>query len=248
MRKNKIVSLVFIGIYWYLFLPFSPQANALNMKSDSYQVQMGDLNMLSGRSTSDAYRMTMTGGQLGPGLYSGDNYKVRAGFQYIMSIIPFAFSIDVLTIDFGVLSPTTAVTRTNNLTISVGSAGGYQVTALENHPLRVPASGADIPDTTCDDGSCTQTTSAAWTNPLVYGFGYRCDNVSGTDCASGFATSTYYKQFADDSLAESPVAAMSGANVGRNKKVQITYKVNISGTQPAGLYSNVLTYVATPTF
>jgi hypothetical protein len=40
---------------------------------------------------------------------------------------------------------------------------------------------------------------------------------------------------------------MTGANVGRNKQVQITYKANISGTQPGGNYRNVITYIATPT-
>ena len=210
---------------------------------------MGNFNSFAGKSSGSGKNLNMTGGQTAPGLYdSNPNYKVRAGFQYISSIIPFAFSIDSTNIDFGPLSPTNPVTRTNLLTISNGSANGYSVTAFENHELLVPAIGAVIPDTTCDDGTCTQSTSAAWTSALTYGFGYRCDNVTGTDCATGFASADNYKQFADNSKSETAQSVMSGANVGRNKQVRITYKLNISAMQAAGLYSNVITYIATPTY
>lgn len=218
------------------------------MQNINYILRMANLNTAAGKPENENYKLGITVGQTAPGLYTGDNYKVRAGFQYIHSIIRFSFSISSLLIDFGVLDPTTPVTRTNTLTVSNGSAFGYSVTASENHELLVPASGQLIPDTTCDDGTCTQSTSAAWASNLTYGFGYRCDNITGTDCASGFSTSTFYKQFADASKSEAPVAVMSGTNVGRSKKVQITYKVNVSTSQAAGLYTNVITYIATPTF
>jgi len=201
--------------------------------------------MSSGKPTGDNYKMGVTTGQTAPGLFSGTNYKVKSGFQYIHSIIPFAFSIDNIDINFGTLTANNPVTRTSNLTVSNGSAAGYSVTASENHQLLVPATGALIPDTTCDNGTCTETTSAAWTNSLTYGFGYRCDNVTGTDCATGFTSADNYKQF---DASPSAQTVMSGANVGRNKEVQITYKVNISTTQAAGLYTNTIMYIATPTF
>ena len=109
------------------------------------------------------------------------------------------------------------------------------------------ASGALIPNTTCDDGACTTTTASTWTNTLTYGFGYRCDDVSGTNCPSSF-TANKFKQFADNSKSQTPIAVMQGTNVGRSLQSTITYKVNVSATQVAGLYSNVITYVATPTF
>lgn len=231
----------------YLILVTAP-AGALTMSNSNYTLQMGNLNTAAGKPTGPNYKLNLTVGQTAPGLYSGPNYKVRAGFQYISSIINFAFSISQTSINFGSLTPTTFVNRTNTLTISNGSANGYSVTAFENRQLLSPASGALIPDTTCDDGTCTQSTSAAWTNTLTYGFGYRCDNVSGTDCASGFSNATYYKQFSDNSASETPVSAMTGTNVGKNKQVQITYRVNIANTQAAGTYTNVITYIATPTF
>lgn len=220
---------------------------AFKMTNANYTILEGNLNSVAGKPTNSNYKLGVTVGELGSGLYSGTNYKIRAGFEYIYSIIKFQFSISSTLVDFGTLTPTNPVTRTQTLTISNGSANGYTVTASENHPLIVDSTGAVIPDTTCDGGTCTETTSAAWSNTLTYGFGYRCDDISGTDCASGFTTGTYYKQFADDSASETEQSVMTGANVGRNKRVQITYKANISGTQPGGLYRNVITYIATPT-
>lgn len=241
---------IFLILSTFYFLPSITPALAQTMSNTNYTLQMGNLNMTAGKPTGPSNKLNLTVGQTAPGLYSktGVNYKVRAGFQYIKSIIAFAFSISETNINFGTLSPTTPVTRTNNLTISNGSANGYQITAFENHQLSVPSTGSIIPDTTCDDGTCTESTSALWNNTLTYGFGYRCDNVTGTDCASGFTTANYYKQFADNSIPETAQAVMSGTNVGRSKQVQVTYKVNVSSSQPPGIYTNVITYIATPTF
>ncbi|MCL5433189.1 MAG: hypothetical protein M1524_03715, partial [Patescibacteria group bacterium] len=236
--------------YWYLLVVLvfigsipAQRASALTMTNDNYILQMGNLNMGAGKPTGPSSKLGFTMGQLGAGLYSKDgvNYKVRSGFQYIHSIIPFTFSIDNTLVDFGTLTATNPVTRTNKLTVSNGSAAGYVVTAQENHQLLVPGSGALIPNTTCDNNLCDATTSDAWTSTLTYGFGYRCDNEVGTDCASGFASADNYKQFA---ASPSAATVMTGANVGRNKRVQITYKVNISGTQVAGFYTNMITFIA----
>ena len=79
----------------------------------------------------------------------------------------------------------------------------------------------------------------------MYGFGYRCDNATGTDCDSQFATTTFYKPFI---ASPSATVVMSSLNVGSNRRSDITYKVNVPNTQAAGLYTNILNYIATPTF
>jgi hypothetical protein len=221
-------------------------AQAITMTNDNYILQMGTLGSGGGKPTSGQYKVGISLGQVAPGLFSGTNYKVRSGFQYIHSIIAFQFAISETLIDFGIISPTNPVTRTNNLIVSSGSAFGYSVKAFENHEL-LATSGTTIPDTTCDNGSCSETTASEWSNTLTYGFGYRCDAVSGSDCPSGFSTD-YYKQFANASTNETIQSVMSGLNVGRDKEVKITYKVNISGTQLAGVYKNRITYIATPTY
>jgi hypothetical protein len=217
------------------------------MRNERYILKWGNFNSFAGKSTGSGNTLTFTGGQNAIGLYSGTNYKVRSGFQYIYSIIPFTFSISDIAINFGILNAGEPITRTNNLTVSNGSAFGYQVTAYENNSPRILATGFDIPDTTCDAGTCTETTAAAWSSPLTYGFGYRCDNISGSDCNSDFATSTFYKQFANLEKNETAQVVMSSVNVGRDRETQITYKINISATQPAGQYQNVIYYIATPT-
>lgn len=244
--KEKIINHSAFGavISFALFLlSFTIGVDAQMMRNDRYILKWGNFNSFAGKASDATRTVTFTGGQNAIGLYTGTNYKVRSGFQYIYSIIPFSFSISSTSITFGVLNPGEPVTRTNNLTVSNGSAFGYQVTAQENNALRVLSTGVDIPNTTCDAGTCTDSVSAAWISPLTYGFGYRCDNVTGTDCATGFSDSTYYKQFAASPSAQ---IVMNGTNVGSSKQTQITYKVNVSATQPAGSYQNVIMYIATP--
>lgn len=241
-----LLALLFLLISCFFLSTKNVLAQAV-MRNASYIIRMGNLNSAAGKSSGTAGNLNITVGENAVGLYTGSNYTVRAGFQYISSIIPFSFSIESLFVDFGSLTPTNPVTRSEILTVSNQTAGGYIVTAFENHPLLVPANGVTIPDTTCDGGTCTESTSADWSSSLTYGFGYRCDPVTTNYCASGFTTSTYYKQFANNTTSETAQTLMSGAT-GRNQKSNITYKVNVSSTQPAGFYTNVITYVATPTY
>lgn len=248
IKKIALLSLVLVILLNTKYQILNTLAYGQTMKNDSFIIQMGNLNELSGTSTGSGYSLSQTGGELGAGLYSGTNYKARAGFQYISSIIKFRFTISQTSIDFGTLTPTNPVTRANTLTVSNQSAGGYSVKAFENHPLMVPTTGATIPDTTCDNGSCSEITASSWTSTLTYGFGYRCDFVDSANfCPSDFSGENYYKQFADVSKNEKAQTIMTGTT-GRNHKSQITYKVNISATQQAGLYSNTVTYIATPTY
>lgn len=230
----------------YLLL-YTTAANAQTMSNDDYILQMGNLNSISGAASGGNYNLTFTSGESGQNLFSGTNYKVKAGFQYIypFSPKPFTLSISTSSIDFGVISPTNPVTRTNTLTVVNNSSNGYAVTASQNRNLRVDASNSEIPATTCDSGNCTDTTSDAWTNTLTYGFGYRCNNVLGTDCDSGFATSGYYKKF---SASPSATTVMSKTTAGGTSQSKITYKVNIPVTQAPGIYTNIIHYIATPSF
>ena len=242
MRSIKILSVILIIT---IALNLSTKAIAQTMSNANFILRFGNFNTAAGKTSTGGFTLNLTVGQTAPGLYTGTNFKVRSGFQYIMSIIPFSFTISQTNIDFGSLSPTIASTRTNTLTVSNGSAFGYTVTASENHPLLVPSSGQMIPNTACDSGACTTTSPGAWTLPGTYGFGYTCTNVSGTDCASGFSNGANFAPFV---ASPSAVTVMSSINVGRGRQSQITYKVNVSNTQAAGLYTNVINYIATPSF
>ena len=224
-------------------------AQAQTMSNSNYIIRMGNLNTAAGKPTGASYKLNLTVGQTGPGLYSGSNYIVKAGFQYISSIIPFKFTIDNTVINFGSLvSANGPQTRSNILRIDNQSAGGYTVKAYENHQLLFPAQGQVIPNTTCDNGLCTESTSDTWSSSTAYGFGYRCDIVDATNyCNAGFSTSTNYRQFADNSKSKIAQTVMSGQSA-RNQRGQVTYKVNISAGQAAGQYSNSITFIATPTY
>lgn len=234
-----------------ILLILLPQlANAETMTNGYYRVQMGNLDSISGESTGSNYDLHITSGENSPGLYEGTNYKVKMGFQYVPRTIPFSFSISNTLIDFGNLSPTNPVTRTTTLTVKNTDAKSFKVTAAENHPLTISSTGATIPDTTCDDGKCTQDKSSKWINTLTYGFGYRCDSSTPTSCVvndKSFSDKTYFKQFSDSSHSESATNIMSGAT-GKALKATIMYKVNISSSQPAGVYGNSVTYLATPSY
>lgn len=183
-------------------------------------------------------------------VFIGPNYKVISGFQDDLSSAtkPFIFSISQSLTDYGSLSPTTPVSRTNVLTVHNSFLNGYNVSAFQNHGLYSETSLSTIPDTTCDTGTCSEQNPAPWNNILTYGFGYRCDNISNTTaCSNDFYDSKYYKHFANIANSQSPQIVMSGANIGHNK-ARIIYKVNISGAQPLGFYSNIITFVARANF
>ena len=226
-----------------LIVPSS--TSAITMTNDNWILKGGNFNDFSGSSSDSTHKLSFTGGEFAVGLYSGTNYKVRAGFQYLRPTDTFRLTISDLTINFGDLNPGEPISRTNTVTISNQSAPGYQLTALENHPMR--SGTTDIPDTTCDDGVCTEITSSTWDSLLAYGFGFRCDNLTGIDCDSGFSQATAYKQFANQESGEVPAVFMSGGSEA-SSSAQITYKVNISQAQTPGTYQNSITYIASPTF
>lgn len=236
MKRVLVFSLLF-------FLIFKSEANAQTMKNDFFKLIFGNLNTASGPISGSNYKLNTTVGQTGPGLYSGTNWKVKAGFQYVRTNIPFSFTVSQNIIDFGTLTPTNPVTRTTNLTVSSGAAKGFTVILSEDRPM-TSSSSATIPDTSCDAGDCTPTKAGQWTGTLTYGFGYRCDDQVGSNCVSGFSTD-FYKPFP---LNPSTTSVLLSQRGGRSKKSQITYKVNIAGSQAPGVYTNMVTFVASPGF
>ncbi len=236
----------FLFLLLTLILPATAHAN---MKSADYELQMPNLNMSAGNVGSTDFKLGFTGGQNMPGPYASSGTRVLAGFWYLKSIIPFTFTLSNQVIDFGVLATEVPQTATTTLTVSAGGAGGYQVTAQENHQLLVDSIGAVLPDTTGDNGDITESNAGAWAQNTTYGFGY---TLYGHDVPTPFPTASPagddYKQFADISKNENPEIVMSSSRVGKNRTATLTYKINISALQAAGRYHNVIVYIATPTY
>lgn len=247
MRTTALYSLYFLLLI-ALFFTAASFVEAFTMSNSNWIVEMGNLNSFAGKKSNGNYTLTDTGGQLGPGLYSGTNYQVRSGFQYIYSISQFKFSLTSLFIDFGTIS-NSFVKRAQTATITNGSAHGYAITIAQNHQMLVPATGAMIPNTSCNSGTCTTAAAGQWDNILTYGLGIRCEYTAGSTCASDFnGGSEYYRPIADLSANQTPQAIMSSSVPQTNKSENLTYKINVSTSQAAGDYSNQIIFVATPTF
>lgn len=220
------------------------QADTLN--SDSYIIQFGNFNMTAGEKSSASYNLTDTVGQTaaGPfGTYGSTNYFIGSGFQYIYQIGTFSFAVSDLSMDLGTLTPNTHKTDNHTLTISTRGGGGYTVYAFEEKPLTLLSGSATIADVTCDTSACDETVADIWTNTSVTGFGF---NMTGTSIPADFVDSTYFRQFANRSGAETMQVVMSSSNIADSEQSTVTYKAGASGQQDAGTYQTAVVFVAVP--
>ncbi|MDP2638314.1 MAG: hypothetical protein Q8P26_04610 [Candidatus Levybacteria bacterium] len=241
MRKiNKItIKSLLLFVVCYLLLVTAPSAQGQTMLNDSYIIQTENLDTASNNSSS-----TKPINKSDSTAKEGVNFKITTN-----SVLSFSASLSSDFIDFGILTPTNPIIRTTELNIYSLGAYGYSLLASQNHPLQKPASdgGNFIPDTTCDNGSCNEKIASEWINTLTYGFGYRCDNITGYDCNNSFTKANLYRQLSDNSQTEIFESIMAGIG-STNKNIRLSYKINISGTQSQGIYSNTITYIAVPSF
>lgn len=254
MKKAYFLGLIIIELF--ISLETTKIVTATDMESARYQIKYGNVDIGAGNMTSPTSlnKLSTTIGQLAANQFSSAGYVVKAGFQYWHSIVPFTFSISDTSIDLGTLVPNVPSTANTNLSVSFGSAGQYQVTAIEEGPLRTMSGANTIPDTVCDGGdeACTESSAGNWTTSSVYGFGY---NMSNEDIPIDFIDTDHYRPFPDRTADESPTVIMSSANVTvdlTSKPKDIThistakFKANISPLQGAGSYQTVINFVATP--
>jgi len=249
--KNRLRSAILIYfLVSLLSLYLSSHWNivyALTMTNTTYKVIQGALESVAGISSNAGAnrKLDISIGELGGGLYKGTNYTLRSGFEYVHSLEHFSFSISQTKIDFGILSPTNLTTRTSILTVNNNSANGFIVSAQENHQLA--SQGSLIPNTTCDNGLCTDTVSDIWKNSLAFGFGYSCQVIRKANCGNGLGSLDHFKQFTNASISPNAQTIMSGS-MGTNQQVNITYQINVPGSQSPGVYTNTIQYIAIPTF
>jgi hypothetical protein len=248
--KQKKIILFFSAIGFFIFFlkANSIQATITSTESNSYKITWPNLNSGSATPSAGSYKMGVTMGQIAPGLYEGNSlYNIKSGFQYIHSIVPFTFTLDKFSIDFGSLEPLTAKTDTIGITVTVGSAGGYSIRTQENKAL-TSTSGSTIIDTLCDASDCDQDGASTWENANTRGFGF---NMTGDDIPSDFSGGKY-RQFANATVPEDPVEIMgntpSETLTPGTKNATMTLKVNVLGTQEAGVYENMITFTALPTY
>lgn len=246
--KQLVLLCSFLVTFALIFLAGVNPALAELMESASYQIQFGNFNMTSGEKSSASYTVTDTVGQTGAGpygQYGSSSYFLGAGFQYIYQTSVFSFELSKTNIDFGLLTIGEHKTDSHTITISSSANYGYAVYAYEEHPLKLTAGSATIPNTTCDAGGCTSSSAAIWSNQSIHGFGY---NMSGDDIPADFVSSSYYRPFADNSLSEQMQVVMSASTRVTSRTATITYKAGADATDSAGSYATSVAFIAVPSY
>lgn len=243
--KNRYLILFVISAFIFTLANPRP-VMADNLKSPTFEIQMSTINITGGEKSSTSYKLSDTVGQTFQGQFNSSGFVILAGFQYINTLIPFSFKISNLDINFGSLVPGIPSLLSNTLTVTTGSAFGYSVKAVEDHPLRTRDGANTIPDTACDLATpCLPTDADLWTDNTRYGFGF---NIQGTDVdTSDFVNANYYRPFPIEGI-DDPAVVMSRGNVATSSAATVTYKVNIPGSQAAGTYQNSIQYIAIPSF
>ena len=247
--KNKVIYLITLIFSLFIFTVFEvTSTSADNLASPNFEIQMSTINITGGNKSnlSGTINLGDTVGQTFQGRFDGSGFVIQAGFQYINTIIPFSFKVSSLDIDFGSLVPGIPSTRSNVLTVTTGSAFGYSVKAIEDHPLRRGDGTTTIPDTSCDLATpCLLTDANVWADNTRFGFGY---NMSGADVnTADFVNSTYFRPFPVENV-DQPAIVMSKGGIATSSAATVTYKINISGAQAAGTYQNAIQYIAIPSF
>ena len=246
--KNPVRHLAIVGLLVSLFMSAISIAWAETLQSNSFVVTFGNFNVTSGEKSGATYNVTDTVGQTGAGPYGEfgtASYFVGGGFQYIYPLDQFRFTISKINISLGQLTALAHNTDTNVLTISAPTAGGYQVYAYEQHPLKLLNGAATIADTTCDNADCTQAVAKVWQNTSVGGFGF---NITGHDVVSDFINSTYFRQFANNALSEPMQVIMRNTGYSKDRTATITYKAGLFGSEASGTYETSIIYVAVPAY
>ena len=149
-------------------------------------------------------------------------------------------------VPFGTINANTFYQGCHDLVVSTNAGGGYSLAGLENHEL-MTAGGTILPDTTCNTGTCTATTGAAWTTATNNGLGHTCRNEIGNDCVSAYGNGTAFRQFADASSGEVPVSIMASTTPAIATS-RVKYRVSRSTGQGAGEYSNTISYSIMATY
>lgn len=233
-------AVVFLLLSFY-FCAFPNIVIGDSISNDNYSIDNGNINT-NPQPTSIPQKHQVLGiSTYTPNYFTtGPNYKVTTSQSSLLLESPQNL------IDYGILTSTNPEIRTSELSLSSPQVGG-QILSDEDHPLTTDTNDV-IQNTTCDNGSCSPFIAAPWTNTLTYGFGYRCDSGLNEVCDTQFSTANYFKSYSDDPQNQSLTPIVSSDGSITPTKATVTYKVNISGTQKTGGYSNTLTYIAIPNF
>jgi hypothetical protein len=131
------------------------------------------------------------------------------------------------------------------LTVNTNANDGYSLTSQEDDQL-TSAGGATIPDTICDNGTCTESTGSAWATATAnHGLGHTC---VGVNCVVDYSSGINFRQFASIADTETAQIMMASTSPVTNVTSTVVYKLSVPGSQASGNYSNTVVYIATAQF
>lgn len=176
------------------------------------------------------------------------------------------------TVPFGTITSNNTYQGCQRLGIITNAANGYTISQRSSTPLKT-AGGATIPDTTCDGGGCTPYIGAAWTNIAAQGLGVSCKNSATSDTCSGtgpagtlsgegnpkfqsgndVAGGVNFVPFAAETAGFSSSTRFAVTSVApwvtsTEVHVKAKYRLRILASQPAGVFTNVVSWIATGIF
>ncbi len=174
-------------------------------------------------------------------------------------------------VPFGELTISAFKTAAQQLSVQT-NANSYVVTGIENDQLgrnggtctgdpTDPITPDCIIDSRGDGASMTHTAQDDWSNIATPGFAYTLHEFAAGATSAATPAFTYgtttggcdasgddcFRQFPDAEGAQSPESLFTGT-VTNTDTVNVCYKILVQADQPAGLYSNYVTYRATATF
>lgn len=233
MKKNTVLATFFFPFFILFSLPFSQKIFA---EVPGARIQ----NPRAAFSSEDPFPTPV----LQKEIYTPRTINTVIGFPLLPNT-PRGFHMRMSNsrIDFGELSPTNPVLRSLTIGITADNVPAYNLIVYENNPLS-QNQGILLPDTSCDNGTCSAIRATLWNNTLAFGFGYRCEKNDTTGCQTDFSQPESYRSFAHANQLV-PVI-LTGGIFSRTADITVTHKINMSGSQPPGAYSNTLTYVLVP--
>jgi len=104
-----------------------------------------------------------------------------------------------------------------------------------------------IPDTTCDGGTCSESTAAAWSNATKNGLGHTCFNQLNHDCNAAYSSGTNFRQAANLAAGETAQSVMSSSTAA-TATGRVKYRLSAGAAQPAGTYTTVISYTIYATY
>ena len=152
-------------------------------------------------------------------------------------------------INFGSVSLGQFNTLAQRFTCSTNASNGYTVQIYENNQLINSSTGATIPDTDCDDGTCTTTSEQKWetdTGVTKSEFGYSLESITGPVAFQHdnvFKAKPFGVGTANAKVIMNRTDTPTGVDQG-----YICYRITASNFQEAGTYQNQINFIATATF